>query len=244
MRPRSGLPCTSNLLGAGCCDAEYAASGAAASMTSSQNGCLAGRGEPIAHACGMRVKDFPWAEPWVPATSALANAVAVLARGTELAGNGLTLLIEREERGDDREADAEVWAASSPPALPNPVSGIRQPGWGIPSGPRASGSGRRLSAEMDQVRPALAPGTLQEVYTPATARSGRNPALDGPASFQWRRGGNEQQNQVDQPWLMRVSQREELRRRHRSPLRAAPVASQIRITLFGYVPMRRRGRGV
>ena len=30
--------------------------------------------------CGVRVEDFPWAEPWARVTSALANAVARLAR--------------------------------------------------------------------------------------------------------------------------------------------------------------------
>src|SRR5262245_46662263 len=30
--------------------------------------------------CGVRVEDFPWAEPWVRVTTALSNAVAVLAR--------------------------------------------------------------------------------------------------------------------------------------------------------------------
>ena len=30
--------------------------------------------------CGVRVEDFPWAEPWARVTTALANAVAVLAR--------------------------------------------------------------------------------------------------------------------------------------------------------------------
>jgi transposase len=30
--------------------------------------------------CGVRVQDFPWAEPWARVTTALANAVAVLAR--------------------------------------------------------------------------------------------------------------------------------------------------------------------
>jgi len=30
--------------------------------------------------CGVRVEDFPWAEPWARVTAALANAVAVLAR--------------------------------------------------------------------------------------------------------------------------------------------------------------------
>ena len=36
--------------------------------------------------CGVRVEDFPWAEPWGRVTTALANAVAVLAR--ELSGQG------------------------------------------------------------------------------------------------------------------------------------------------------------
>ena len=30
--------------------------------------------------CGVRVEDFPWAEPWARVTTALSNAVAVLAR--------------------------------------------------------------------------------------------------------------------------------------------------------------------
>ena len=30
--------------------------------------------------CGLRVEDFPWAEPWARVTTALSNAVAVLAR--------------------------------------------------------------------------------------------------------------------------------------------------------------------
>src|SRR5436305_14794792 len=30
--------------------------------------------------CGVRVEDFPWAEPWARVTTALANAVAVMAR--------------------------------------------------------------------------------------------------------------------------------------------------------------------
>jgi len=30
--------------------------------------------------CGVRVEDFPWAKPWARVTTALANAVAVLAR--------------------------------------------------------------------------------------------------------------------------------------------------------------------
>jgi transposase len=30
--------------------------------------------------CGLRVEDFPWAEPWARATTALSNAVAILAR--------------------------------------------------------------------------------------------------------------------------------------------------------------------
>src|ERR1017187_9727780 len=30
--------------------------------------------------CGVRVEDFPWAEPWARVTTALSNAMAVLAR--------------------------------------------------------------------------------------------------------------------------------------------------------------------
>jgi transposase len=36
--------------------------------------------------CGVRVEDFPWAEPWARVTRALGNAVASLAR--EVSGQG------------------------------------------------------------------------------------------------------------------------------------------------------------
>lgn len=36
--------------------------------------------------CGVRVEDFPWAEPWARVTTALANAVAALARELSLQG--------------------------------------------------------------------------------------------------------------------------------------------------------------
>src|ERR1035441_5942445 len=36
--------------------------------------------------CGVRVEDFPWAEPWARVTTALSNAVAKLARGVSWQG--------------------------------------------------------------------------------------------------------------------------------------------------------------
>ena len=38
--------------------------------------------------CGVRVEDFPWAEPWARVTTALSNAVAVLARELSWQGTG------------------------------------------------------------------------------------------------------------------------------------------------------------
>lgn len=38
--------------------------------------------------CGVRVEDFPWAEPWARVTTALANAVALLARELSWKGTG------------------------------------------------------------------------------------------------------------------------------------------------------------
>ncbi len=63
--------------------------------------------------CGVRVEDFPWAEPWARVTTALANAVAVLARRAELEGNGAPIRIELEERGHDCETGGRLWSASS-----------------------------------------------------------------------------------------------------------------------------------
>ena len=39
--------------------------------------------------CGVRVEDFPWAEPWARVTRALSNAVAVLARELSWQGGPL-----------------------------------------------------------------------------------------------------------------------------------------------------------
>src|SRR4030095_1226247 len=38
--------------------------------------------------CGLRVEDFPWAEPWARVSTALSNAVARLARELSWAGAG------------------------------------------------------------------------------------------------------------------------------------------------------------
>jgi transposase len=51
----------------------------------------------------------------------------------------------------------------------------------------ATGSGQRPSREMDAVGHAVAPGTIQEICASAAGPSGRDPALDQAARFQWRR---------------------------------------------------------
>ena len=58
--------------------------------------------------CGVRVEDFPWAEPWARVTTALSNAVASAGAGVELAGNGTPVRTELEERGDDCEAGGAI----------------------------------------------------------------------------------------------------------------------------------------
>jgi len=54
--------------------------------------------------CGVRVEDFPWAEPWARVTTALSRAGA----GVELEGDGARIRTELEERGHDCEADCAV----------------------------------------------------------------------------------------------------------------------------------------
>src|SRR5437016_13488476 len=61
--------------------------------------------------CGVRVEDFPWAEPWARVTTALANAGHAGAR-VELARHGATVQPELEERGEDCEAGCGVRSAT------------------------------------------------------------------------------------------------------------------------------------
>ena len=62
--------------------------------------------------CGVRVEDFPWAQPWARVTTALANAVAVLAR-VELAGHGARVRIELEKCSHHCETSGSLRAAAS-----------------------------------------------------------------------------------------------------------------------------------
>lgn len=60
--------------------------------------------------CGIRVEDFPWAEPWARVTTALSNAVAVLARELSWQGTAREYGAELEKRGDDCKAGCAVRA--------------------------------------------------------------------------------------------------------------------------------------
>src|SRR3954464_14537920 len=51
--------------------------------------------------CGLRVEEFPWAEPWARVTTSLSNAVARLARELSWQGHGAPVWAELEERGDN-----------------------------------------------------------------------------------------------------------------------------------------------
>src|SRR5258708_37855385 len=61
--------------------------------------------------CGLRVEDFPWADPWPRVTTALSDAGSPAGAGVELAGNSSPVRIELEERGDHRETCGGVWLA-------------------------------------------------------------------------------------------------------------------------------------
>src|SRR5262249_16430027 len=64
--------------------------------------------------------------------------------------------------------------------------------------------------------------------------------LDGVLAWtktrQWRRRGDAQQDQVDQPSLLRIPQRPEFHRSHLSQLRSLAAACRRLITLFGQEP--------
>jgi transposase len=67
--------------------------------------------------CGVRVEDFPWAEPWARVTRALANAVAGLSREQSCQG---TAHFGLEDRGWGRTAGGGLWFAPSPTAAGTP----------------------------------------------------------------------------------------------------------------------------
>ena len=62
--------------------------------------------------CGVRVEDFPWAEPWARVTRALSNAVARLARELSWQGTARQYGLN-EDGGRDRETDGGLWVAES-----------------------------------------------------------------------------------------------------------------------------------
>ena len=62
--------------------------------------------------CGVRVEDFPWAEPWARRHGSLQCSSAARPR-IELAGNGPPVRLELEECGNDREAGGAVWIETS-----------------------------------------------------------------------------------------------------------------------------------
>src|SRR6266853_5834166 len=84
---------------------------------------------------------------------------------------------------------------------------------------------------MDVLRHAIPLTRLPEVRPLAAQPSRWNPTLDQTPPLQWGRRGNEQQDQIDQPSLLRFPQCQNLHRRHLSLLRLPAVAL---ITLLGY----------
>ena len=328
--------------------------------------------------CGVRVEDFPWAEPWARVTTALSNAVAVLARELSWQGTArqyglnwksvativkravqyglrhrkrppvhvigidevsrrkgqvyLTVVYDLERRvllwvGDDRTEEAvrpffteemgrrrcqtlqvvcmDMWAAyaklvreHAPNAqilfdrfhivkhlneavdaarrelwrrltakertsfkgtrwllLKNPWNlNRRSEGAALHAGPLERAVGARLvlegslptvldlqaavacratSEQVDQLGDAIEAGAVQEIRANAAEPSRRNPPLDQDPGFQRSRRRNEQQDQVDQPSLVRIPHRRELHRGHLSLLRASAAARRTLITLFG-----------
>jgi hypothetical protein len=66
------------------------------------------------------VEDYPWAEPWARVTTALANAVAVLARELSWQGTAREYRLKLEKRGHDCEALSTV-RAEEPTATTSPL---------------------------------------------------------------------------------------------------------------------------
>jgi hypothetical protein len=110
-------------------------------------------------------------------------------------------------------------------------------------GLQAVQAGERPSGEMDALGYELAAGSLQEIRAHAPFPPGWNPAMDQPTSLQRRRGGNEQQDQIDQPSLVRIPQRQELHCSHLPLLCPAPAARRTLITLSGQEPILRDPAG-
>src|SRR5262249_3161183 len=73
--------------------------------------------------CGVRVEDFPWAEPWARVTTALANAVAVLARELRWQGTAPGDGLEWESGGTLGKRGGQD-GLGDPPPPPGRGSGI------------------------------------------------------------------------------------------------------------------------
>src|ERR1019366_4440445 len=80
-----------------------------------------------------------------------------------------------------------------------------------------------------------------EVRAHAPFTSRWNPVMDEATRLQRRRGGHEQQDQIDQPPLIRIPKRQELHRSHLSLLRSAAAARRTLITLLGQEPFHPSG---
>jgi len=74
------------------------------------------------------------------------------------------------------------------------------------------GQSPHQEVEHSAMRSRLEP--FKKIRADAAQPSGWNPAVDNLPTLQWRRGGNEQQDQIHQPSLVRIPLRRELHRGH------------------------------
>ena len=104
--------------------------------------------------------------------------------------------------------------------------------WGL----QTMHAGGNSFAEVDDIRNTIPARSFQEIRAYAAVPSGRSSAMDPDPTLQRCCRGNEQQDQVDQPPLLRVPQRRALHRRHLSLLRSSTATGRTLITLFGEEP--------
>src|SRR3954447_7326716 len=87
--------------------------------------------------------------------------------------------------------------------------------------------------QVDPLGHAVEAGAIQEIRADAAQPSRRDPPVDQDPSFQRSGRRNEQQDQVNQPPLVRVPNSRELHCSHLSLLRPPPASRRALITLLG-----------
>src|SRR6202021_3353218 len=104
-------------------------------------------------------------------------------------------------------------------------------------GLQAAQARRGALGEVDALGHALAARAVQEIRADASRAPGWDSGMDQASHLQRRRRGNEQQDQIHQPSVLRLPHRRTLHCSHLSLLRPAAAAHRTLITLLGQEPL-------